>query len=163
MSASKPTSPAGGAKTPRAPRTTKTEKATTAKAAKAATPETAAPAKTTRARATKAAAPVAPKAPVTAPSRRQQRTGRVVSNKMQKTIVVAVESLKKHPLYKRTYKSTTKFKAHDEHNDALIGDTVRIEETRPLSKDKRWRLVEILNRAAQAPSVEQVVAELAPE
>ena len=160
MSTSKPSSPAGGAKAPRAPRTTKTEKATTAKAA---TPETAAPAKTTRARATKAAAPVAPKAPVTAPSRRQQRTGRVVSNKMQKTIVVAVESLKKHPLYKRTYKSTTKFKAHDEHNDALIGDTVRIEETRPLSKDKRWRLVEILNRAAQAPSVAQVVAELAPE
>ncbi len=160
MSASKPSSPAGGQKAPRAPRTTKTEKATTAKAA---TPETAAPAKTTRARATKAAAPVAPKAPVTAPTRRQQRTGRVVSNKMQKTIVVAVESLKKHPLYKRTYKSTTKFKAHDEHNDALIGDMVRIEETRPLSKDKRWRLVAILNRAAQAPSVAQVVAELAPE
>jgi small subunit ribosomal protein S17 len=96
-------------------------------------------------------------------TRRQQRTGRVVSDKMQKTIVVAVETLKRHPLYKRTYKSTAKFKAHDELNDARIGDLVRIEETRPLSKDKRWRLVEILNRAAQAPSVEQVVAELAPE
>lgn len=168
MSGSKPSSPAGGQKAPRAPRTTKTTDTTkttkttrTTKAAKAAT-ETAAPAKTTRARATKAAAPVTPvKAPVA--TRRQQRTGRVVSNKMQKTIVVAVETLKRHPLYKRTYKSTAKFKAHDEQNDALIGDIVRIEETRPLSKDKRWRLVEILNRAAQAPSVEQVVAELAPE
>ncbi len=153
MSASKPSSPADGQKTPRAPRTTK--------AAKAATPETA-PTKTTRARATKAAAPAAT-TPARATRRRQQRTGRVVSDKMQKTIVVAVETLKRHPLYKRTYKSTTKFKAHDEHNDARIGDMVRIEETRPLSKDKRWRLVAILTRAAQAPSVEEVVAELAPE
>jgi small subunit ribosomal protein S17 len=94
--------------------------------------------------------------------RRQQKTGRVVSNKMQKTIVVAVESLKRHPLYKRTYKSTTKFKAHDEHNEALIGDMVRIEETRPISKDKRWRLVEITKRAVQAPSVAQVVSQLDP-
>jgi small subunit ribosomal protein S17 len=94
--------------------------------------------------------------------RRQQKTGRVVSNKMQKTIVVAVESLKRHPIYKRTYKSTTKFKAHDEHNEALIGDMVRIEETRPISKDKRWRLVEITKRAVQAPSVAQVVSQLDP-
>jgi small subunit ribosomal protein S17 len=95
--------------------------------------------------------------------RRQQKTGRVVSNKMEKTIVVAVESLKRHRLYKRTYKSTTKFKAHDEHNEARIGDMVRIEETRPISKDKRWRLVEITQRAVQAPSVAQVVSQLDPE
>ena len=74
---------------------------------------------------------------------------------MQKTIVVAVESLKRHPIYKRTYKYTNKFKAHDEHNAARIGDMVRIEETRPLSKEKHWRLVEILKRAEQtvAPDV----------
>ncbi len=86
---------------------------------------------------------------------RQQKVGRVTSDKMQKTIVVAVESLKRHPIYKRTYKYTKKFKAHDEHNDARIGDTVRIEETRPLSKEKRWRLMEILKRAEQtiAPEI----------
>ncbi len=74
---------------------------------------------------------------------------------MQKTIVVAVESLKRHPIYKRTYKSTNRFKAHDEHDTARIGDTVRIEETRPLSKEKRWRLIEIIKRAEQtvAPEV----------
>lgn len=94
--------------------------------------------------------------------RRQQKVGRVSSDKMQKTIVVAVETLKRHPVYKRTYRYTTKFKAHDEHNDARIGDTVRIEETRPLSKEKRWRLVEIIQRAAQTTPVEQVVASLAP-
>jgi small subunit ribosomal protein S17 len=154
MSGSKPSSPAGE-KTPRAPRATKTEKTTTTKTA----------ATTTRTRAPKAAAKAAPAPqPVAkAQSRRQQRTGKVVSDKMQKTIVVAIETLKRHPLYKRTYRSTARFKAHDEHNDARIGDLVRIEETRPLSKDKRWRLVEILNRAAQAPSVESVVADLAPE
>ena len=96
------------------------------------------------------------------PHRRQQKVGRVVSDKMQKTIVVAVESLKRDRIYKRTYKYTTKFKAHDEENSARIGDIVRIEETRPLSKDKRWRLVEILKRAVQVKSVEEVVAELAP-
>lgn len=93
---------------------------------------------------------------------RQTKVGRVTSNKMEKTIVVAVESLKQHPIYKRTYRFTNKFKAHDEHNDARIGDVVRIEETRPLSKDKRWRLVEILQRAAQVTPVEQVVAQLDP-
>ncbi len=98
----------------------------------------------------------------TASRRRQQKVGRVVSDKMQKTIVVAVESLKRDRIYKRTYKYTTKFKAHDEDNTARMGDVVRIEETRPLSKDKRWRLVEILQRAAQVKPVEQVVAELAP-
>jgi small subunit ribosomal protein S17 len=90
--------------------------------------------------------------------RRQQKVGRVVSNKMQKTIVVAVESLKKHRIYKKTYKVTRKFKAHDETNAANIGDLVRIEETRPLSKDKRWRLVEIVTTSAQTPPVEEVAA-----
>jgi|SRR5579859_864274 len=99
-------------------------------------------------------------APVSAggKDRRQQKVGRVVSNKMQKTIVVAVESLKKHRIYKKTYKVTRKFKAHDENNDANIGDMVRIEETRPLSKDKRWRLVEILTASAQTPPVAEIAA-----
>jgi small subunit ribosomal protein S17 len=103
-----------------------------------------------------------PAAEPQATHRRQTKTGRVTSDKMQKTIVVAVESLKRDRIYKRTYKYTTKFKAHDEHNDARIGDIVRIEETRPLSKDKRWRLVEILRRAVQVTSVAQVVASLDP-
>ena len=75
----------------------------------------------------------------------------------------AVESLKRDRIYKRTYKFTTKFKAHDEENNARIGDIVRIEETRPLSKDKHWRLVEILQRAVQVKPVAEVVAELEPE
>ncbi len=92
--------------------------------------------------------------------RRQQKVGRVTSDKMQKTIVVAVETLKRHPIYKRTYRQTVKFKAHDEQNDARIGDIVRIEETRPLSKDKRWRLVEILQQANQVTPVEQAAQQL---
>jgi small subunit ribosomal protein S17 len=99
----------------------------------------------------------------TRPARRQQKIGRVVSNKMQKTIVVAVETLKRHRLYKRTYRRTKKFKAHDEFNTAQIGDLVRIEETRPLSKEKRWRLVEILARGEQTLPVSEVEAELAGE
>ena len=78
---------------------------------------------------------------------RKTRTGKVVSNKMQKTIVVAVEDHVKHPLYNKIVKRTYKLKAHDENNEAHIGDTVRVMETRPLSKDKRWRLVEIMERA----------------
>ena len=78
---------------------------------------------------------------------RKVRVGKVVSDKMDKTIVVAVATKVRHPLYKKTVNVTTKFKAHDELNDAKIGDTVRIMETRPLSKDKRWRLVEIVERA----------------
>ncbi len=78
---------------------------------------------------------------------RKTRTGRVVSNKMDKTIVVAVEDNVKHPLYNKVVKKTYKLKAHDEANDCNIGDTVRVMETRPLSKDKRWRLVEIIERA----------------
>jgi small subunit ribosomal protein S17 len=80
---------------------------------------------------------------------RKSRIGRVISNKMDKTAVVAVESFIKHPLYGRRVKNTKKFKAHDEENICNIGDKVRIMETRPLSKDKRWRIVEILERAEQ--------------
>jgi len=78
---------------------------------------------------------------------RKTRTGKVVSDKMQKTITVAVENHVKHPLYNKIVKRTYKLKAHDENNDARIGDTVKVVETRPLSKDKRWRLVEIVERA----------------
>jgi small subunit ribosomal protein S17 len=78
---------------------------------------------------------------------RKERIGRVVSNKMQKTITVAVDRKVKHPIYGKFVNRTTKFKAHDEENTAGMGDTVRIMETRPLSKDKRWRLVEIVEKA----------------
>ncbi|NCO65262.1 MAG: 30S ribosomal protein S17 [Candidatus Aquicultor secundus] len=78
---------------------------------------------------------------------RKTRVGKVVSDSMNKTITVAVESTKRHPLYKKTIKRTTKFKAHDEANEAKAGDTVQIAETRPLSKTKRWRMVEILEKA----------------
>ena len=80
-------------------------------------------------------------------TRRKVKVGRVVSDKMDKTIVVSVERLSRHPLYKRVVRLTTKFKAHDERNEARVGDTVRIEESRPLSATKRWRLVEILEKA----------------
>src|SRR5437879_9705627 len=103
-----------------------------------------------------------PAAEPQAKHRRQTKTGRVTSDKMQKTIVVAVESLKRDRIYKRTYKYTHKFKAHDEHNSARIGDVVRIEETRPLSKEKRWRLVEIVQRAVQVIPVEKAVQQLDP-
>ena len=78
---------------------------------------------------------------------RKTRVGKVISNKMDKTIVVAVEDHVKHPLYGKIVKRTYKLKAHDENNDCNIGDTVKVMETRPLSKDKRWRLVEIIERA----------------
>ncbi|NLY67071.1 MAG: 30S ribosomal protein S17 [Tissierellia bacterium] len=78
---------------------------------------------------------------------RKVRVGTVVSDKMDKTIVVAVETFVTHPLYKKQIKRTTKFKAHDENNECKVGDVVRIMETRPLSKEKRWRLVEIIERA----------------
>ncbi|MBQ3334071.1 MAG: 30S ribosomal protein S17 [Eubacteriaceae bacterium] len=78
---------------------------------------------------------------------RKTRIGRVVSDKMDKTIVVAVETFVKHPLYKKRVKNTVKFKAHDENNECGIGDVVKIMETRPLSKDKHWRLVEIVEKA----------------
>ncbi|UQZ33710.1 30S ribosomal protein S17 [Paenibacillus sp. PK3_47] len=78
---------------------------------------------------------------------RKVQIGKVVSDKMDKTIVIAVETYKKHHLYHKRIKSTKKFKAHDEENVAKIGDTVKIMETRPLSKDKRWRLVEVVEKA----------------
>ena len=78
---------------------------------------------------------------------RKKKIGRVVSDKMDKTIVVAVENHVKHPLYNKIVKKTYKLKAHDENNECSIGDRVRVMETRPLSKDKRWRLVEITEKA----------------
>ena len=78
---------------------------------------------------------------------RKVRVGKVVSNKMDKTIVVAIEDRVKHPLYKKIVNRTYKLKAHDENNECGIGDTVKVMETRPLSKDKRWRLVEIIEKA----------------
>ena len=78
---------------------------------------------------------------------RKTRVGKVVSDKMDKTVVVAVVDNVKHPLYKKIIKRTYKLKAHDEKNECKIGDRVRVMETRPLSKDKRWRLVEIIEKA----------------
>lgn len=80
---------------------------------------------------------------------RKTRVGVVSSDKMDKTIVVSVETLVEHPLYKKRIKRTTKFKAHDEQNQCKVGDKVRIAETRPLSKDKRWRVVEIIESAVR--------------
>lgn len=78
---------------------------------------------------------------------RKSRIGVVVSNKMEKSVVVAIEKRVQHPLYKKFFKKTTKFMAHDEKNESGIGDIVKIMETRPLSKNKRWRLVEIIEKA----------------
>lgn len=78
---------------------------------------------------------------------RKVRIGNVVSDKMDKTVVVAVETFVTHPLYKKQIRQTTKFKAHDENNECGIGDVVKIMETRPLSKDKRWRVVSIVEKA----------------
>lgn len=78
---------------------------------------------------------------------RKVRIGNVVSDKMDKTVVVAVETFVTHPLYKKQIRQTTKFKAHDENNECGIGDIVKIMETRPLSKDKRWRVVSIVEKA----------------
>jgi small subunit ribosomal protein S17 len=82
--------------------------------------------------------------------KRKIKMGRVVSNKMDKTVVVTVESYRPHPLYKKQVRRIKKFKAHDEQNSCHIGDVVRIEETRPLSKEKRWRVVEILSKGELA-------------
>jgi small subunit ribosomal protein S17 len=81
-------------------------------------------------------------------SRRKTRVGEVVSDKMDKTAVVAVTRLVRHPLYGRFVKKTSKFKVHDEKNECRTGDVVKIMETRPLSKDKRWRLVEVMKKVA---------------
>jgi len=96
-------------------------------------------------------------------SRRQQKVGRVVSNKMDKTIVVVVETLKKHRIYKRTYKQTKRFHAHDEHNVCQVGDIVRIEESRPISKLKRWRLVEVVKPGSGIVPVEELLAGVDPD
>ena len=78
---------------------------------------------------------------------RKTRVGKVISDKMDKTIVVAIEDNVKHPLYKKIVKRTYKLKSHDENNECRIGDRVKVMETRPLSKDKRWRLVEVVEKA----------------
>ncbi len=81
--------------------------------------------------------------------RRKIRLGRVIGNKMDKTTVVAVETFRHHPIYKKTVRRVVRYKAHDEKNECSLGDRVRIMETRPLSKEKRWRVAEIITRAAQ--------------
>ena len=91
--------------------------------------------------------------------KRKTKVGRVVSDKMDKTIVVSVERLTRHRLYKRVIRLSTKFKAHDETNDARIGDTVLIEESRPLSATKRWRLVSVLARAGEQGTSIDLIAE----
>jgi small subunit ribosomal protein S17 len=91
--------------------------------------------------------------------KRKTKVGRVVSDKMDKTIVVSVERLARHRLYKRVIRLTTKFKAHDEDNDAHIGDTVMIEESRPLSATKRWRLVRVVQRAGDHGGPAELITE----
>mgnify|MGYP001427258365 CR=1 FL=1 len=80
---------------------------------------------------------------------RKTRIGVVVSNKMDKTVVVAIESIYRHPLYKKVVRNTKKYKAHDENNECGIGDTVKMMECRPLSKEKRWRVVQIIEKAVE--------------
>jgi small subunit ribosomal protein S17 len=92
---------------------------------------------------------------------RKTKVGRVVSDKMDKTIVVSVERLTRHRLYKRVIRLTTKFKAHDEANEAHVGDTVLIEESRPLSATKRWRLLEVVQRAGDHGGADLVTEEAA--
>ena len=86
--------------------------------------------------------------------KRRSVTGRVVSDKMDKTIVVSVERLRRHPIYKRVVRLSSKFKAHDQENSARVGDTVRIEESRPLSREKRWSVVEIVARGSHEELVD---------
>ena len=102
-----------------------------------------------------------PTAGATTPVQGQRKTkvGRVVSDKMDKTIVVSVERLTRHRLYKRVMKASTKFAAHDEQNEAKIGDSVLIEESRPLSATKRWRLVSVLSRAGEERAAEVMISE----
>ena len=88
--------------------------------------------------------------------KRKTKVGRVVSDKMDKTIVVSVERMTRHPLYKRVIRQTSKFKAHDESNEAKVGDSVLIEESRPLSATKRWRLVSVLSRAGEGAVTEPI-------
>lgn len=95
----------------------------------------------------------------TVQGKRKTKVGRVVSDKMDKTIVVSVERLARHPLYKRVIRLTTKFKAHDEDNEAHVGDTVLIEESRPLSATKRWRLLEVVQKAGDHGLAGEIVSE----
>src|SRR6476469_2443460 len=92
-------------------------------------------------------------------NKRKTKVGRVVSDKMDKTIVVSVARLARHPLYKRVIRLTTKFKAHDELNDAHTGDTVEIEESRPLSATKRWKLVRVVARAGEHGNPADIVVD----
>ena len=84
------------------------------------------------------------------PGKRKTRFGRVISDKMDKTVVVAVETPRRHPIYKKTIRRAVKYKAHDENNQCKMGDAVIIEETRPLSKEKRWRIAEIVTKGEVA-------------
>jgi small subunit ribosomal protein S17 len=86
--------------------------------------------------------------------KRRTKVGRVVSDKMDRTVVVSVERLRRHPIYKRVVRLSSKFKAHDEDNSARVGDTVRIEESRPLSREKRWTVVEIVARGSHEELIE---------
>ena len=86
--------------------------------------------------------------------KRRTKTGRVVSDKMDKTVVVSVERLRRHPIYKRVVRLSSKFKAHDEENSARVGDTVRIEESRPLSREKRWIVVEVVARGSHEEMID---------
>ena len=86
--------------------------------------------------------------------KRKTKTGRVVSDKMDKTVVVSVERLRRHPVYKRVVRLSSKFKAHDAENAARVGDTVRIEESRPLSAEKRWTVVEIVTRGSHEEMID---------
>jgi len=86
--------------------------------------------------------------------KRRSKVGRVVSDKMDKTVVVSVERLRRHPIYKRVVRLSSKFKAHDAENSAHVGDTVRIEESRPLSREKRWTVVEVVARGAHEEMVD---------
>jgi small subunit ribosomal protein S17 len=86
--------------------------------------------------------------------KRRTKTGRVVSDKMDKTVVVSVERLRRHPIYKRVVRLSSKFKAHDQDNTARVGDTVRIEESRPLSREKRWTVVEVVARGSHEELVD---------
>jgi small subunit ribosomal protein S17 len=86
--------------------------------------------------------------------KRRTKTGRVVSDKMDKTVVVSVERLRRHPIYKRVVRLSSKFKAHDQENSARVGDTVRIEESKPLSREKRWTVVEIVARGSHEELVD---------
>ena len=103
--------------------------------------------------------PVTPVQGTPVQGKRKTKVGRVVSDKMDKTIVVSIERLTRHRLYKRVVRLTSKFKAHDELNEARVGDTVLIEESRPLSATKRWRLIEIVSRAGESASADVLADE----